>query len=163
MTLYKDVDRWPLTNANGPSGAVDRVITSTNVPTTAGPAAAAGAGNWGTYGLTKMLGDYLYYNNPDNDSTPNGARENQNSQDYATSGPGAWRGPYLEKYELQDPWGNAYVINARYFPGGRYVGNIQHKILVLSAGPNGRWETDFSDGAIEQILGDDIGTTVTFR
>ena len=43
MTLYKDVYHWPQTNANGPSGTVDRVLTSTNVVTTVG-AAVTGVG-----------------------------------------------------------------------------------------------------------------------
>jgi prepilin-type N-terminal cleavage/methylation domain-containing protein len=163
MTLYKDVDHWPITNANGPSGTVDRVLSSNNVPSGTGPAAGSNAGNWGTYGLTKMLGDYLYYNNPDDNSSANGNGQNQNSQDYPTSGPAAWEGPYLEEYSFDDPWGNAYVVNARYFPAGRYTGNTRHKVLVLSAGPNGRWETDFNDGTTEQIRGDDVGTLVTFR
>jgi prepilin-type N-terminal cleavage/methylation domain-containing protein len=161
MTLYKDVDHWPLTNANGPSGTVDRVLTGTNVSTATGPAAGAGAANWGTYGIAKQLGDYMYYNNPDDNHGANG--ENQNNQDYDTTGPNAWQGPYLEDYQFEDPWGNAYVINARYFPGGRYTGVQRHKVLVLSAGPNGQWETDFNDGTTEQIRGDDVGTLVTFR
>jgi hypothetical protein len=163
MTLYKDVNMWPLTNANGPSGSVDRVLTGTNVATGAGPSAGTGSANWGTYGLTKQLGDYLYYNNPDDNSHPNGNGQNQNNQDYDTTGPAAWNGPYLEDYQFDDPWGHAYVVNARYFPSGRYNGTTRHKVLVLSAGPNGLWETDFNDGTTEQIRGDDIGTLVTIR
>ena len=163
MALYKDVDRWPMTNANGPSGTVDRVLSSNNVPTGTGMAAGSNAGNWGTYGLTKRLGDYLYYNNPDDNSGVNGNGQNQNGQDYETSGSSGWEGPYLEEYTFDDPWGNSYVVNARNFPAGRYTGNTRHKVIVLSAGPNGRWETDFNDCTTEQIRGDDVGTLVTFR
>lgn len=164
LNYYKDVGRWPFTNANGPSGnGVDRIISSDTVPTGTGTGAQAGANNWGTYGNTKRLGDYLYYNNPDNDSTANGNRANQDNQDWPTTGPGAWKGPYLDQYDLLDPWGNAYVVNARYFPGGRYGGTVRHKVFVLSAGPDGVWQTGYSDGATEDVSGDDIGAVISIR
>ena len=161
LGYYKDVGEWPITNANGPTGhSINRVISSTNVATGTGTGAASGAGNWGTYGTTKPLGDYLYFNNPDDDSSITGGAANQNNQDWPTSGPGAWRGPYVDKYTIEDPWGNAYVVNSHYFPG-RYTGAVRHKVFVLSAGPNGRWETGFSDSTPEDVSGDDIGTLVT--
>lgn len=164
LNYYKDTGAWPYTNANGPTGnSIDRVLSSDDVATGTGPDAQAGAGNWGTYGNTKRLGDYLYYNNADNDSRPNGGGANQNNQDWPTTGRGAWKGPYVEGYDFTDPWGNAYVINVRYLPGGRYTGTVRHKVFVLSAGPNGVWETGFSDAATEDITGDDIGTVVSIR
>jgi len=164
LGYYKDVGKWPFTDANGPSGnGIARVISSDVVPTGEGPGAPASADNWGDYGNTKRLGDYLFYNNADNDSNPNGNRANQNNQDWPTTGANAWRGPYVSDYEITDPWGSAYVVNARYFPGGG--GNVtnRHKVFVLSAGPNGVWDTAFADGETEEILGDDIGTLVTIR
>jgi len=156
LSYYKDVSRWPYTNANGPSGnGIDRVVSSDNVPNQSGSGSHAGARNWGTYGNSKRLGDYLYYNNPDNDTGANGY--DQNNQDWPTSGRGSWRGPYVDSYEFDDPWGNAYVVNTRFLPGGRYNGNVRHKVFVLSAGPNGTWETSFSDGRTEEVNGDDIG------
>lgn len=156
LGYYKDVSRWPYTNANGPAGnSIDRVLTSANVATGAGPDADAGAANWGTYGNSKRLGDYLYYNNPDDDTGANGV--DQNNQDWPLTGYGSWRGPYIDDYEFDDPWGNAYVINTRFLPGGRYTGSVRHKVLVLSAGPNGRWETAFNNNTTEEINGDDIG------
>ena len=158
--LYKDTGEWPYTNANGPSGAVDRVVSSANVVTGAASGAGAGAANWGAFGTTKRLGDYLYWNNPDDNSSANGGGRNQANQDYATTGPNAWKGPYLDAYDIDDPWGNAYVINVRYFPGGSYGGNVRHKILVVSAGPDGLWSTPYSDGTTETVMGDDIGHVV---
>ncbi len=164
LNYYKDTGAWPYTNANGPTGnAIDRVISSNRVPTGTGPGAAAGANNWGTYGNAKRLGDYLYFNNPDDDSRPDGSAANQPNQDWPTTGKFAWKGPYVESYEILDPWGNAYVINSRYMPGGRYTGTIRHKVFVLSAGPNGVWETGFTDAATEEILGDDVGTVISIR
>lgn len=156
--LYKDTAMWPYTNANGPTGnSVSRLIGSDNVATGAASGAGSGAANWGQYGTAKRMGDFLYWNNPDDNSTANGNGRNQNNQDYPTSGSGAWKGPYVDNYELNDPWGNAYVANVRYLPGGAYGGTVRHKVIVLSAGPDGRWSTPFSDGTTETIMGDDVG------
>ena len=164
LSYYKDVGKWPVTSANGPSGnGISRVVSSTKVATGAGTDAASGATNWGAYGTAKDLGDYLYYNNPDDDSSATGSGADQNGQDWPTTGPNAWRGPYLDSYEILDPWGNAYVVNSRYFPGGNYTGSVRHRVFVLSAGSNGVWETGFADAATEEIQGDDIGTVVTIR
>ena len=164
LSYYKDTGRWPYTNANGPAGnAITRMISSTNVATAAGAGAGSGATSWGTFGTAKPLGDYLYYNNPDDDSSATGASADQNNQDWPTAGEQAWRGPYIDKYTFNDPWGKAYVVNVRYAPGGTYNGTLRHKVLALSAGPNGTWETPFNDGTVEEILGDDIGAVVTIR
>ncbi|RLB12088.1 MAG: hypothetical protein DRG39_02820 [Deltaproteobacteria bacterium] len=164
MKLYSDTGKWPFTNKNGPSGGVDRVLSDPDhVPTGEGPDAGSGAENWGTYGKAKPLYDYLFYNNPDDDS--GSSNQNQTGQDYPTTGPFAWKGPYIEKPVITDPWGNSYVINARYFPGNpRYTGTVIHTVFVLSAGPNGTWETPFSDSVGvpgEKIRGDDIGWVIT--
>ncbi len=164
LNYYKDTGSWPYTNTNGPNGnTIDRTISSSSVAVGTGPGAGAGAANWGTYGNAKQLGDYLYYNNPDDDTSVTGAGADQAGQDWPTTGKFAWKGPYVESYEILDPWGNAYVINARYLPGGRYAGTIRHKVFVLSAGPNGLWETAYSDAVTEDILGDDVGTVVSIR
>lgn len=164
LSYYKDVGKWPVTSANGPAGnATARVLSSTVVATTAGTGADAGAASWGSYGTSKPLGDYLFYNNPDDDTSATGTNANQANQDWPTTGAGAWRGPYLDSYYVKDPWGNAYVVNSRYFPGGGYTGTVRHRVLVISAGPNGTWETAFNDGTTEELKGDDIGTTVTVR
>ena len=164
LSYYKDVGKWPVTNANGPTGnGIQRVISSNTVATGTGTGAGTGAANWGAYGTTKDLGDYLYFNNPDDDSSDTGNGADQNNQDWPTSGPTAWRGPYLDEYYISDPWGNAYVINSHYFPGGSYTGTVRHRVFVLSAGPNGVWETGYSNDATEEILGDDVGSVITIR
>ncbi len=164
LCYYKDVGCWPYTNNttnNRPSGnEVDRVISSSAVAAGVGPDAASGADRWGSYMVAKPLGDYLYYNNPDDNSSADGANANEANQDWPTSGPGAWRGPYIDRYTINDPWGHAYVINARFFPGGIYTGTVRHKVFVLSAGPNGKWETGYANDASEEITGDDIGALI---
>ncbi|PID79487.1 hypothetical protein CSB20_10100 [bacterium DOLZORAL124_64_63] len=165
LCYHKDVGAWPYTNATTygrPSGnEVARVISSSAIATGAGPNAASGATNWGTYGTTKQLGDYLYYNNPDDNTGDDPSWASEVDEDWPTSGPGAWRGPYIDRYTLNDPWGHAYVINARFFPGGSYNGTVRHKVFVLSAGPNGKWETGATNTESEEISGDDIGTLIT--
>lgn len=164
LSYYKDTGKWPVTNANGPTGnGINRVISSTKVAVGAGVDAGSGAANWGSYGTTKPLGDYLYYNNPDDDSSATGVSADQAGQDWPTTGRQAWKGPYLEEYSFNDPWGNAYVINSQYFPGGPYTGDVRHKVFVLSAGPDGKWQTTFSNDVSDELLGDDIGTSVTIR
>ena len=69
----------------------------------------------------------------------------------------------MDSYTVSDPWGNAYVTNSKFFPGGSYVGSVRHRVVVLSAGPNGTWETAWDDATSEEVLGDDIGSVVTVR
>ncbi|MCP5054179.1 MAG: hypothetical protein GY940_43835, partial [bacterium] len=146
--LFKDTGKWPSTNNTvnraGPSGRVDRVLSgmvSDPVPTGVAPGARAGAANWGVFGSTKQLADYLFYNNPDEDS---GVKDqNQPGQDYKISGEFAWRGPYVDKEAFLDPWGRQYVISARYFPGVPVA--VGHSVLLLSAGKDGLWSTAYSD------------------
>ncbi len=164
LSYYKDTGAWPYTNADGPTGnEVARVISSANVPAVAGADAGTSAASWGTQGTAKLLGDYLYYNNPDDDSSATGANADEASADWRTNGRGAWRGPYVSEYTFDDPWGNAYVMNVNYAPGGNYSGTVRHKVFVLSAGPDGQWQTPFADDTVEEILGDDVGTVVTVR
>lgn len=164
LSYYKDTGAWPYTNADGPTGnGVTRMISSSVVATGAGPGAGTGAALWGTQGTTKPLGDYLYYNNPDDDSSATGVNADEAAADWPLTGRGSWRGPYVDQYDFTDPWGKAYVVNTHFAPGGGYSGNVRHKVFVLSAGPNGTWETAWDDDVSEEILGDDIGTVVTVR
>ena len=164
LSYYKDTGAWPFTSADGPTGnTVTRAISSANVAMGAGAGAGTGAANWGVQGTAKMLGDYLYYNNPDDDSSPTGVNANQAAGDWDTVGRGAWRGPYLGSYDFTDPWGKAYVVNVNYAPGGAYNGTVRHKVFVLSPGPDGLWQTPYNNNVVEDILGDDIGTIVTVR
>lgn len=167
-SLYKDAGRWPYTNADGPSGGIDRLLgNSSSVPTGTGPSAGAQAARWGTFGITKSLADFLYFNNPDDDTGP--TNQNQAGQDYPTTGNYAWRGPYADQPLFDDPWGRSYVISARYFPGNTRTSTAGHRVFILSAGPNGLWSTPFSDGVTrltspdDSILDDDIGHTLAIN
>ncbi len=151
LMLRKDTGKWPSTFQEptspngGPSGRVDRVLTGETtdpVPSGIAPGARAGAAQWGSYGNAKPLYDFLFFNNPD--SNTGAANQNQVGQDYPISGTFAWKGPYINKQSSLDPWGNQYVISARYFPGGASSGG--HTVLILSAGSDGVWSTPYSDG-----------------
>ena len=79
----------------------------------------------------------------------------RNTPGYTTSGRFQWRGPYVGELGA-DPWGNAYLVNAKSLEFGTREAGI-----VLSAGPNGTIETDFgqdigSGTSAIVIGGDDI-------
>ncbi len=166
--LYEDVGEWPSTDQDGPkrNPGVDRLFSAPgHVPKMSGPSAGPGAINWGKTEHAKALSDFLFFNNPDNDSGK--INHSQHDQDYATTGEYRWRGPYLDTPEIRDPWGQSYVINARYFPGNpRYKKGIKHRVYILSAGPNKMWETPFDDekgDGQDAVSGDDIGVMITSR
>ncbi|MGQ9617997.1 MAG: prepilin-type N-terminal cleavage/methylation domain-containing protein [Candidatus Aminicenantia bacterium] len=154
-SLYKDTGFWPYTNADGPSGGVNRVLGNpTTVPVGTGPNAGPGAVNWGALTPTTPLYIYLYYNNPDGDLDP--LLQGQPGEDYPTSGQFSWRGPYLDKPLYDDPWGMSYVISARYFPGNSLISDpAGHRVFVLSAGLNKLWSTPFADGITRYTDPDD--------
>ena len=164
--LYKDTGYWPYTDKNGPTAnpGIDRVLSDPDrVATGTGTGAGTGAARWGNFGRTKPLYDYLFYNNPDDDT--NATNANQPGQDYPTTGLNRWKGPYIEKPVFTDPWNSSYVIDVRYLPGNpRYHGSAIHRVFVLSPGPDKKWETPFDNHTgtpDDEIRGDDIGALVT--
>ena len=166
LKLYDDVGQWPSTDQNGPAAGpgIDRLFSAPgHVPQNPGPEAGSGAENWGKPAYAKPLADFLFFNNPDDDSGK--INHNQAGEDYDTRGTLRWRGPYLDSPEMQDPWGQSYVINARYFPDNpRYKNKMKHRVYILSAGPNQMWETPFDDASgngKDKIQGDDIGVMIT--
>lgn len=165
LHLFNDVGQWPSTDQDGPSWdpGVDRLVSAPNrVPEKSARGAGKGAEKWGGFGHAKGLADFIYYNNPDDESGPVG--QNQDRQDYPIRGAGRWNGPYLNTPEILDPWGQSYVVNARYFPGNpRYRDGLRHRVYVLSAGPNQQWETSFDDSTGDGrdiVQGDDIGVMI---
>ncbi len=161
--LHKDTGWWPYTNANGPSGRVRRILGDpTTVPTGVASGAGTYAVRWGNYNPSKPMYDYLYYNNPDDDTGSSG--EGQAGEDYPVTGDFKWNGPYIDHQLLNDPWGRSYVVNAQYFPGNTYGGTERHHVYVLSAGPDHLWSTPFDNGTPEEeIMGDDIGFRICVR
>ena len=69
---------------------------------------------------------------------PGGTTSTTSPPKYATSGRSSWRGPYTDQL-TPDPWGNRYLVNIKNGDPGAAAGKV---IWVLSAGPNGKIETD---------------------
>lgn len=146
MMLYKDTGKWPNTNAagaTGPTGNSDRLLTGAvgdPIAATAAAGSQTGAVNWGAFGDSRQLRNFLFINDPDTNGTPDGVG------DYPTAGEFSWRGPYLDKDTFLDPWGNQYVISSRYLPPNAGVVIANHRVLILSAGNDQMWSTAYSDG-----------------
>ena len=100
---------------------------------------------WGTTGNCETLDNHLTVNNPGNTAST--------SDDYPSTGKFRWKGPYLEPSSLsEDPWGNAYQINASVLVGGN-----TSITWVISAGPDGSFQTST---AATTLSGDDIGVRI---
>ncbi len=154
VILYRsDTGHWP--GALEHSTPIDRLVTSSRLAKGAGAGARSGAANWGDYGHAVQLGKFLHEPSDATSATRGDDPTAADGDDH-----GVWRGPYLERFSMSDPWGNAYVINARYLPAGKYAGKERHKVLVLSPGPDQKWQTPYSDGATEDTHGDDIARLI---
>ena len=97
---------------------------------------------WGTTGTCEALDNHLVTNSPGTAAT---------TDDYPSSGKFRWRGPYITNLS-EDPWGNAYQINASTLIGGN-----TSVTWVISAGPNGTFDTSTS---ATSLSGDDIGVRI---
>lgn len=102
---------------------------------------------WLTAGqeATDELENHLVKNNPG--GTP-----------YAASGHFRWRGPYLELIG-PDSWGNSYLVNIK---NADPAANPPKVVWVLTAGPNGKIETD-PDALADSgptVGGDDIAVRI---
>jgi len=93
----------------------------------------------------RQLSNHLMVNDPDEDGILAEATE------YRSSGKFRWKGPYIQGLN-EDPWGNAYAINASTLVGGN-----TSPTWVISAGPNGVFDTAL---AATTLAGDDVGVRV---
>ncbi len=101
---------------------------------------------WCTGANSGQVSNHLTINDPDGNGTPSEA-----ANDYRTTGNFRWRGPYMQNL-VEDPWGNAYAINASTLVGGN-----TSPTWVISAGPDGVFETNTTDTT---VTGDDIGIRI---
>ncbi len=124
LSLAKDVAHFPIyTDGTKTIGDPDiELLRGPGNNPTDNPAAGQG---W--LGTTKIgqLENHLVTN------TPGGIK-------YGTSGRFFWKGPYVEKIS-EDPWGNRYLVNVK---NGNPNDKPAKVVWVLSAGPNGKIETD---------------------
>lgn len=97
---------------------------------------------WGDDAKCADLTKHLVENDPGQDGTVGG------TGDYRTTGRRKYKGPYVQVIN-EDPWGNAYQINAASLVGGN-----ASPTWIISAGPNGTFDTVPTATA---IAGDDMG------
>jgi hypothetical protein len=124
LTLTKDVRHFPLyldgTKTSG-NPDIELLRGPGNNPvdnTNAGQAWLAASG-------LSDLQNHLVSNSP-------------GSTKYPSTGLNRWKGPYLERLS-EDPWGNRYLVNIK----NANPNDTSAKVVwVLSAGPNGKIETD---------------------
>jgi len=99
-------------------------------------------GDWGDATTCGDLTLHLISNDPNQDASPNG------TGDYRTTGRRKYKGPYVQVLN-EDPWGNAYQINAISLVGGDTT-----PTWIISAGPDGAFQTTPTAAALS---GDDLG------
>lgn len=134
MHFYRDTARFPIYQ-NGEDTNPGAPLYNVLVTQGDTPAATEGASGWLSIPIDTFSNQLI-----------------ANAPGYLTTGQFAWRGPYLDQ-TVKDPWGNRYVLNAE-----KLVPGNGEAAWALSAGPNGRIETPFSQpvGAAT-LAGDDIG------
>ena len=99
---------------------------------------------WCSAANSRQLSNHLILNDPDESGTTTAA-------DYRSSGKFRWKGPYITSLN-EDPWGNAYAINA-----STLTGSDTNPTWVISAGPDGVFQTALT---ATTLAGDDIGVRI---
>lgn len=160
--FHADTGKWPAIINNTAYGrlATQGSGSCGNEGMAPGDPAVATSELWQSYGTAYNLTDILIFNQF------NGAgAELFTPSNFPARKPG-WHGPYMKEIH-GDPWGHPYICNitwGAYSPGqAGYRNGLEHNIVVVSAGPNGRYETPFGDESSvvrEEIGGDDIGFVV---
>ena len=140
LNFDKDTGKWPIfqsgVNITTTSTIYTTLLSPGNNPTCT--LSNIGCTSW-TSATNTTLSNMLEFNTPA----------------FTTSGKFAWRGPYVTATG-SDPWGNTYIVNASNLGFG-----VNNAAFVLSAGPNGQIETNFtqsigSGSSAITIGGDDI-------
>ncbi len=152
MSMYKDVSVIPARNSAGTDNRLRVLGTGATVPT-ANPFLNNSA--WNTWFMSGTYGDT--FDNQMISNTPQGTA----AAAYPTTGEFQWRGPYLPDTAPLDPWGRPYVIMVRSFHDAHATN--WKKVIILSAGPDGRVNTSPSCTATTNITGDDIGMVLSQR
>lgn len=149
LTFESTVGAWPTLDAAGRSNRVRVLLSGASLPATNPWAAGHTYWTWTAAGLADLLHNHLITNSP----------AGQRNRRYPTSGRTAWLGSYVDSCPL-DPWGRPYVANvlASYSTGANY-----RRLFVLSAGPDGRFQTAATALAGSTPAGDDIGCLVWER
>lgn len=152
MSFYSHAGVYPARNSSSTNNQLYSLLTGPTMPTT-NPWSAGH--NWATWGMSAARGDLL--NNHLLTNTPQGTTGGA----YPTTGTNRWRGPYLAGSSPLDPWGRPYVVNV--ISGHSANATNYKRLFVLSAGPNGRFDTSANATATTEITGDDLGVLMTQR
>ena len=160
--FHADTGLWPALINGGVYGrlATQGSGSCGNEGMAGGDPAVATSELWQSYGTVYNLTDILIFNQFNATGVALFTPSN-----FPGRKPG-WHGPYMKEIH-GDPWGHPYICNitwGAYSPGQvGYRNDLEHNIIVVSAGPNGRYETPFGDETSvvhEEIGGDDIGYVV---
>jgi len=140
LSFKKDVGKWPVVDLTTGDQSANIMVSAGNVPPLPAKFTAVGSGN-------EEFKSRL-------------AADARNEAVFAAGGiyNATWKGPYMPEITA-DPWGNAYVMNSGYlfYTEADLVGATTAAVWLLSAGPNGTFETDTNSTALE---GDDIGIRI---
>ncbi|MFB3108466.1 MAG: type II secretion system protein [Candidatus Binatia bacterium] len=131
--LIKDTGQYP--------GSKLPIVATIQTTFLCGPGTNLG-GLWGDDTTCADLIMHIVENDPSQDGTTG------STGDYRTTGRRKYKGPYVQIIN-EDPWGNAYQINA-----SSLIGGDTNPTWIISAGPNGTFETVPTATA---IAGDDMG------
>ena len=131
--LIKDTGQYP--------GSKLPVVGGVQTTYMCGPGTKLG-GTWGDGTTCADITMHIVENDPSQDGTAG------STGDYRTTGRRKYKGPYVQILN-EDPWGNAYQINAATLIGGN-----TSPTWIISAGPNGTFDTAPTATA---ITGDDMG------
>ncbi|MFN3242271.1 MAG: type II secretion system protein GspG [Planctomycetota bacterium] len=149
--MYKDVGVYPARNSSGTNNYLYTLYT--------GPALTSNPWSnnhrWSAWARNAQRGDQL-----DNHLLVN-QPQGSTSGAYASTGNMRWRGPYVAGSTPVDPWGRPYVINV--LSGWRTDATNYKRVWVVSAGPDGRFNTNYRARATDELAGDDIGVLLTQR
>ncbi len=147
--LYVHLEVWPARNAAGTDHTITTLVSGASLPV---------ANPWGdssywaivSGGAVDLIDNQLWLNKPAGTAAAS----------YPISGFKAWHGPYLE-HVRNDPWGRPYVVNVN--AGYSTDASSHRRLRVLSAGPDGSFQTPATAGLNDVVSGDDIGFLVALR
>lgn len=132
--LIKDTGQYP-------GAKLDTTATANTFLCGAGNVGLGGQ-TWGTTANCETLDNHLAVNSPGAAVT---------TDDYSSTGKFRWKGPYITNLS-EDPWGNAYQVNASTLVGGSTA-----VTWVISAGPDGSFQTSVTSTSLS---GDDVGARI---
>lgn len=152
MSMYKDVGVYPSRNGAGTNNYLYVLYTG---PTTLASNPWSAGHRLTNWAMNATRGDQL-----DNHLLRNQPQATAAAA-YPTTGNLRWRGPYVAGSTPLDPWGRPYVVNV--ISGWNGNATNYKRLWVLSAGPNGAFDTDANATAVTELGGDDIGVLLTQR